>query len=142
VTSDQNAALVRRYFSECVNRLNGGDQVHALSVLDEILAADFAMAYNNEDPAKAERGPAAHKDFVIEHAQAYPEDAWTIEALVAHDETVACQWRITAKHAATGRSIDVRAADFFVIRNGRLAELRRFLDFADLRRQTRGSKVT
>lgn len=136
----QNAALVRRYFEECVNRVNRGDQLGALSVLDEVLTAEFTMVYNNESPAEADRGPAAHKEFVIGHARAYPEDDWTIEAIVADDETVACQWRITATHAVTGRSIEVRAADFFVVRDGRLAELRRFLDFADLGRQTRRSK--
>jgi hypothetical protein len=37
-----------------------------------------------------------------------------------------------ARHAKSGNPIDVRAADFFTVRNGRLAELRRFLDFESL----------
>jgi ketosteroid isomerase-like protein len=60
-------------------------------------------------------------------------------ALVADPEVVACQWRIRATHATSGNAIDVQAADIFRIRAGRLAELRRFLDFKSLDRQTQAS---
>jgi ketosteroid isomerase-like protein len=57
---------------------------------------------------------------------------------VAKDEdAAACRWRIQTIYARTGNPVDVRAADFFRVRDGRLAELRRFLDFESLNRQTR-----
>lgn len=136
VSAEQNAALVRRYFEECVSRASGPDQEHALSIVDEILTDDFVMFYNNATDAKADRGRERHKEFLVGHARAYPDDHWTIEALVADEETAACWWRIRARHAGTGNPIEVRAGDFFRIRDGRLAELRRFLDFRSLDRQT------
>jgi len=137
MSAEQNAALVRRYFEECVSGASGPDQEHALSIVDEILTEDFVMFYNNATDAKADRGREHHKEFLVDHARAYPDDHWTIEALLADEEAAACWWRIQARHARTGNPIDVRAGDFFRIRDGRLAELRRFLDFKSLDRQTR-----
>jgi len=134
MSADQSVALVRRYFEECVSAASGPEQDRALALLDELLTDDFVMLYNGEtDP---ERGREAHKAFLARHVRVYPDDDWTIEALVADDDVAACLWRIRARHEPTGNRIDVSAADFFRVRDGRLAELRRFLDFKTLDRQT------
>ncbi|HEV8544769.1 MAG TPA: nuclear transport factor 2 family protein [Candidatus Limnocylindrales bacterium] len=91
---EQNATLVRRYFEECVNRVNGPDSQRALAVVDELMTDDFVMFYNNDTEEQAACGRVSHKEFLVEHARAYPDDHWTIEALVADAEVVACQWRI------------------------------------------------
>jgi predicted ester cyclase len=65
----------------------------------------------------------------------FPDDHWTIEALVADQDLVACQWRFEANQPPPGSRIDVRAADFFKVRDGRLAQLRRFLDFESFYKQ-------
>ena len=135
MSAEDNRRLVERYFAECVNRVNGPDRSSALAVVDELMAPDFLMAYNN-DP-DGDHGARRHRAFLVEHARAYVGDSWTIEALVADEDTVACIWRIRATHAKSGNRIDIRAADFFTVRDGRLAELRRFLDFEDLANQTR-----
>jgi ketosteroid isomerase-like protein len=137
MTAEQNAALVRRYFEDCVSRAGLADPAAALATLDELMASDFSMSYNNATEGEAERGRDAHKAFLFEHARNFPEDRWTIETLIADGESVACQWRIRSKHARSGNSIDVRAGDFFRVRDGRLTELRRFLDFTSLGEQTR-----
>ena len=137
MSTEHNVALVRRYFGECVSGASGPDQRRALTIVDEVLSDDFVMFYNNETDAEAAIGREGHKEFLIEHARNFPDDHWTVEALVADDEVVACRWRIQAIHAQTGNPIDVRAADFFRVRNGRLAELRRFLDFKSLDQQRR-----
>ena len=136
MSAEQNAALVRRYFTDCVNRV-GPDQHRALAIVDELMSSDFVMVYNNETDAEAVRGRERHKEFLVEHARNFPDDHWTVEALVADEEVAACQWRIEATHARTGNPIDVRAADFFIVRDGRLAELRRFLDFKSFHGQLR-----
>jgi ketosteroid isomerase-like protein len=137
MSTQLNLSLVRRYFTECVSGASGPGQHRALAVVDELLSADFVMFYNNETDADAAHGPEQHKRFLVEHALNFPNDHWTVEALVADEKTVACRWRIQATHAKTGNPVDVRAADFFSVRDGRLAELRRFLDFASLARQQR-----
>ncbi len=137
MTAEQNAALVRRYFEECVSGVNGPDRDHALLSLDELLTDDFVMYYNNDTDAEAAAGRERHKEFLVAHALHYPDDHWTVEEIVADEEAVACWWRIVANHAETGNPIDVRAADFYRVRDGRLAELRRFLDFRSLDHQRR-----
>ena len=134
--SARNAELVRRYFDDCVGRLGGPGREAALSVLDELLTSDFVMSYNNDPDETARSGREQHKAFLIAHAANYPEDRWTIEELVADDSVVACLWRLQSRHAKTGNDIDVRAADYFKIRDGRLHRLRRFLDFKGLDQQT------
>jgi ketosteroid isomerase-like protein len=135
MSASQNASLVRRYFTESVSAASGPEQPRALAVLDELLTADFVMRYNNETDAEASRGREGHKEFVAGHARNLPDDTWTIESIVADDDTVACVWHFEGTHARTGNQVDVRAADFFTVRDGRLAELRRFLDFKSFEAQ-------
>jgi ketosteroid isomerase-like protein len=137
MSADHNAALVRQYFEECVTGASGPDQQRALAIVDDLLTGDFVMFFNNETEAEAQHGRDSHKEFLVDHARDYPDDHWTVEALIADEESAACQWRIHAKHAKTGNPIDVRAADFYRFRDGRLAELRRFLDFKSFDRQKR-----
>lgn len=139
MTATENAAIVHRYFEECVSGASGRDPDRALAILDDLLTDDFVMAYNNDTDAEATRGRDAHKEFLIEHARVFPDDQWTVEELVANGDVVACHWRIQATYAETGNPIDVHAADFFNVRDGRLAELHRFLDFRSLRRQQRAT---
>lgn len=133
--TDQNATLVRRYFEECLNRAGGPDQQRALAVLDELLTPDFVMQFNSRPDAQARRGLDQLKKFVVGHASSFVNDRWTINALVAEGDQVACWWRIQATDAASGKPIDLDAADFYRVRDGRLAELRRFLDFDTLNQQ-------
>jgi ketosteroid isomerase-like protein len=137
MSAEQNASLVRRYFEQCVSGASGPKQHRALALVDELMTEDFVMFYNSDTDAEATLGRERHKEFLVEHAAHFPDDHWTVEVLLASDETAACQWRIQSNHAQTGNRIDVRAADFYRIRDGRLAELRRFLDFKSLGRQTR-----
>jgi ketosteroid isomerase-like protein len=132
---DANAALVRRYFGECVSAATGPHQSIAMALVDELLTADFVMLYNSQADDEANRGRERHKAFLIQHARSFPDDHWTIEALVAGQDLVACQWRFEANQPLPGGRIDVRAADFFKVRAGRLAELRRFLDFESFQKQ-------
>ena len=129
-----NIATVRRYYEECAN---DGDphKTHALVVANDILSTDFAMAYNDQPDGAAGRDRDTHKAFLTGHAQAFPGEHWTIDAIVADEQLVACRWRVHATHAETGNPLDLRGADFFTIRQGQLAELRRFLDFATLQAQ-------
>jgi ketosteroid isomerase-like protein len=132
MSKERNVDLVRRYFGECVGEVNGSEPDRALAVLDELMSADFVMAYNNDTDTEAARGLERHKEFLIEHGRWFQNDHWTVEAIVADESVVACRWRIQATHAERGNPIDVRAADFFGVQGGRLVELRRFLDFTAL----------
>jgi ketosteroid isomerase-like protein len=137
MSAEKNAALVRRYFEECVSGASGPQQQHAIALVDDLMTADFVMLYNNDTDDQATRGRELHKNFLVEHAENFPDDHWTVEALIADEDAAACLWRIQSSHARSGNAIDVRAADFYRFRDGQVAEMRRFLDFKSLGRQTR-----
>ncbi len=126
-----NLALVRRYYAECANDPDPAKR-QALAVAEHILRTDFAMYYNNDTDAEATRGRDKHQDFLVDHAQAFPGERWTVEGSIADEVTVACRWRVQATHADTGNPMDLRGADFFTVAQGQLAALRRFLDFRTL----------
>src|SRR5215813_11346676 len=109
--------------------------VDADRVLDELMTEDFVMYFNNQSEAAASHGLDAHKTFMRRHAQNFTGACWMVETLLADEATVACQWRIQATHVPSGNPIDVRAADMYRLRDGRLAKLRRFLDFRSLGEQ-------
>ncbi len=142
MSTQKNIAIVRRYYEECANDYGDSDKKRALAVADELLTADFAMYYNNQTDAEATRGLNKHKEFLVQHTRAFRGERWTVEGIVADERTVACRWSVQATHTETGNSIDLRAADFFTVRNGQLAELRRFLDFRTLDAQLPPAPVT
>jgi ketosteroid isomerase-like protein len=136
MSGEQNIALARRYYEECTTDFGDPEKKRALQAADEILSADFTMYFNSETDAEAMHGRDEHKDFLVGHTRTFPGERWTVEAIVADDTTVACQWRARGTHGDTGNPIDVRAADFFTVRDGHLAVLHRFLDFETLVAQT------
>ena len=139
MSRDNNIGLARRYYEECPPDDGDPDKKRALRAVDELFAEGFVMYFNSATDAEAMRGSQAHKDFLLEHTRLFPGERWTIEAIVADDQTVACHWHVRATDAETGNPIDVQAADFFTVQAGRLAALRRFLDFEDLAAQRSGA---
>jgi ketosteroid isomerase-like protein len=132
MSGKRNLALALRYYEECTPDVGDPEKKRALQVADEVLSDDFTMYFNGDADADAMHGRDEHKEFLIAHTRAFGGERWTVEAIVANEETVACQWRCRATHSETQNPIDVRAADFFTVRDGRLAVLRRFLDFETL----------
>jgi ketosteroid isomerase-like protein len=135
VSAATNIMTVRRYYEECANDDGDPAKTRALAVIDQILSADFAMRYNNQSDAEAVHGRDQHKAFLLRHTRNFAGERWTIEGIVADEELVACRWRLQATHTETGQPIDLRAADFFTVVDGQLAELRRFLDYRTLMNQ-------
>jgi ketosteroid isomerase-like protein len=134
MSTDTNMTLVRRYYAECANDPSPNKQ-QGLMVVDHLLSPDFAMAYNNDIDDKVAHGRDRHKAFLIDHARTFPGEHWTVERMIADEQTVACRWRVQATHAETGNPMDLRGADFFTIAHGQLAELHRFLDVQTLMQQ-------
>jgi ketosteroid isomerase-like protein len=134
MSSQKNIATVKRYF-DCLNQSGAPDPSQALALLDELVVEDFVMYYNNQTTDAAMHGLAKHKEFVLRHARNFTQANWIVEELLAGEDSVACQWRILATHTSSGNSIDVRAMDMIRMRDGCIAELRRFLDYKSLNEQ-------
>lgn len=138
--ADRNAALVHRYFEECVSGASGSDHARAVAMVDELMTDDFVMFFNSDTDAEGRRGRQRHKEFLVGHAARFPDDDWKVDMLISNGSAAACQWLFRGRDAPTGNRVEIRAADFYTIRDGQLAELRRFLDFRELDRQTRPSR--
>jgi len=135
MASKENIALALSYYEDCANDYGDPEKTRAMEAADRLLSDDFVLYYNNDSDDEAREGREGHKQFLLRHTHSFPGERWTIEAAVADDQVVACQWHLRATDAKTGNPIDLRAADFFAVRDGRLAALRRFLDFRDLDKQ-------
>lgn len=133
---EQNTALALRYYAECPPDDGDPEKKRAMRVVEEILTPDFTMYFNGDSDDEAYHGLDEHKQFLIGHTSTFPGERWTVEAIVADEQTVAARWHCQARHAETGKAVDAHAADFFTVRDGRLAVLHRFLDFEDLHEQT------
>jgi steroid delta-isomerase-like uncharacterized protein len=103
--SEENKALVRRFFEEVWNKGN-------MSVIDEIIDSDFVQ----HDPAEPEemRGPEGVRQFVQTNRSAFPDFRITVEDQVAEGDKVVNRFRISGTHqgelegiAPTGNQVDI-----------------------------------
>jgi steroid delta-isomerase-like uncharacterized protein len=120
-TSEQNRAMVDRYFYEIMNNA-------ALGVIDEILHPDFSFII----PTMAE--PVRRRDgfrgFVTYLRTAFPDLAFTPLTYTAHGQRVAVRWRINGTHEgeflgapATHRRVEDFGIDIFTFYDGMIREI-------------------
>jgi predicted ester cyclase len=141
MSTEENKALVRRYYDEVVNQ-------HKLEVLDEIMGTA-------EDGAR-EDFRDFHRGFQTQLQSAFPDVHETVEQLIAEDDWVAVRIRVEGTHTggeytgipATGKHLQISVAAIWRIRRGKLvsnwATWNRFsvyeqlgvLSLADLQRET------
>src|SRR6266849_3851046 len=87
--SDANKNVVRRLFEEVWNKGN-------LPVADEL----FAENYSHHDSSTPEfgRGPASEKKRANLYRTAFPDVRFTVEDIIAEDETVTARWSCKGTH--------------------------------------------
>ncbi len=121
MSTDENKAVVRRWFSEVVSN---GD----MSTLDEICAVchpSFVMVQGVVEPAP--EGISGLKDLVARLRTAFPDLAATVEEQVAEGDKVVSRLTMTGTHQgefmgmpATGKSFKVGGASIWEVRGGQL----------------------
>ena len=132
--SEQNKALVRRYYEEAMGDLSG---------MDELLAADFV---DHHFPPEMPPGPAGVRKFFTEVAGgAFSDMRIEIDFLLAEGDKVDCHFVFHARHtgefadiAPQGNAIRLPAISTFRIAEGKLAEAWEIFDSASLLQQCRG----
>ena len=113
--SEQNVAVVKRWFEEVWNQRNA-------NVIDELLTEESVC----HDGNRQLRGPAGFKEHQFEPLlSAIPDLKVEVEAAMAQDEQVVVRWRATGTHdgpglgfPATGEPIDLRGMSWIEIRDG------------------------
>jgi predicted ester cyclase len=125
--SDENKALVRRYYDEVIN---GRD----LDSVDQYFA--------DERMVKGVRGGC------FAYFQAFPDLHSSIDELVAEDDRVFCRTTMTGTHdgeykgiPATGRHVATESAEVFTVADGRFVGYWCLANVAGLMRQLTEEQV-
>jgi len=123
MASEENKALVRRYFEEIFNN-------HNMAVIDEIFSSDY-VNHEKYDPDREEiiRGQKGLKDAVSAFLSALPDLQCAIDDAVAEGDKVVTRWTTRGTHkgsvmgiAPTNKQITVTGITIDRIADGRIVE--------------------
>jgi steroid delta-isomerase-like uncharacterized protein len=114
--SDANKEVVERFYSEVVNAGN-------LDLIDELFADDFVEHESLEGRPQNRDGV---KQFFADLRKAFPDLEFTVEHVLAEEDTVAARVRVRGTHAgaefmgipADGRAVDFDAMDMIQFADG------------------------
>jgi predicted ester cyclase len=130
VTTEDNKALVRRFY---------GESVHCPALLDELLAPTYVLHLPGRPPIS---GIEAAKQLMVAYTSGFPDLQLTTEDTVAEGDKVAIRntWRGTHRGAfqgvpPTGRHVTFTGSDIFHCVGGKIAEQWADLDTLGLMQQ-------
>jgi predicted ester cyclase len=116
MSTDDNKALVQRFYDEVINQKN-------LAALDQFVAPN---AVNHTVPAGLPQGPS---QFLSMHLTAFPDVQATVEDLLADGDKVVALVSYRGTHQAafravspTGKQITIMGINIFRIVNGQMVE--------------------
>ena len=116
MTTDDNKALVQRFYDEIINQKN-------LAALDQFVSPN---AVNHTVPAGFPQGPS---QFLGLHLNAFPDAKATVEDLLADGDKVIARVSFRGTQQAAfgsinprGKPITVMAINIFRITNGKMVE--------------------
>ena len=133
MSTEENKALVRRWFEELFNEAK-------LDLADEIVTPEHV----SHDPSTPEHlpGPEGERQLVTLVRGAFPDGRITIEDLVAEGDRVAVRWTFRGTHrgefvgvAPTGNRVEMGAMDLFRVAGGKIAETWASVDMMTMMRQ-------
>lgn len=117
--SDENIAIVRRWFEEVWNQ-------RRTETIDELMAAD-SICYGD---GTSIRGPGGFREQqFMPLITAFPDIKSQIDGIIAQGDEVAVRWSGTGHHtgdglgfAPTGEEVTFRGMSWIVVRKGKLHE--------------------
>ena len=122
MSAEENKALVRRYFDEVVNQRN-------YDLIREIFST-------------REMNPIKIEQTINELVEAFPDVKATIEEMIAEGDSVAVRWVDRGTHkgtwrgiAATGKTVELRGATIFQVKDGKIVAGMGEIDFMGLLNQ-------
>jgi len=136
MSTEDNKAIVRRFFEEVFNRQN-------LAVLDELVRSDFV----HRQAGRVLRGAEFFSEVESgAHFAAFPDLSITIEDMVAEGDKVVARWTARGTHQGeamgrppTGKVVTWTGMNFMRVLNGQLAEDYEELDTLGLMQQLGGT---
>lgn len=133
--SEENKALVRRWFEEVWNK------GHA-DAIEEMFDVNGIAHGLSEDPSKPIRGPRNYRPFYEVFRQAFPNIVIEIEDMIAEGDKVAARCSVRGKHegefmgrAATQSPVEFTGITIVRIDNGKIVEAWNNFDFMTMYKQ-------
>ena len=121
MTTEQNKALIRRFYEEVWNNGN-------FDVAEEIFAADYLR--HDLRPGKALPGPEGQKRIAADFRAAFPDLAMQVDFMIAEGDMVMARWTTEGTNTGqwanvppTGKHAKFSGVNIFRIANGRVVEL-------------------
>jgi ketosteroid isomerase-like protein len=119
----RNIETVRRYFDGC----SSGE----LEMLLSTLAADVVHYF-----LPSLFAPISGAERLARHWRKFKElldPVWHIDQIVAHDDQVVTEWSCIWTPKGTSRRVMMRGSEWYVMRDGKIAEIRAYLAHDDER---------
>jgi steroid delta-isomerase-like uncharacterized protein len=133
--SEQNKALVRRWFEEVWNQGRA-------DAIAEMFAPDGVAHGLSDDPANPLRGPKGFAPFHEKFRGAFPDIEVVVEDMIAEDDKVAALCSVRGKHtgdhlgfAASNAPVEFTGMTIVRIRDGKIAEAWNNFDFMKMYKQ-------
>ncbi len=133
--SEENKALVRRWFDEVWNKGRA-------EAIPEMFAEDGIAHGLADDPGTPMRGPADYRPFHARFLEAFPDLKVIVEDAIAEGDMVAARCSVRGKHtgdslgiAATHSPVEFTGITFLRISDGKIVEAWNNFDFMRMYRQ-------
>ena len=133
--SEENKALVRRWFEEVWNQGRA-------DAIDEMFDENGIAHGLSDDPANPIKGPSNFRPFHTLFRQAFPNMMIVVEDVVAEGDKVAARCSVRARHegdflekAATQAPVEFTGITIVRIDNGKIVEAWNNFDFMTMQRQ-------
>jgi predicted ester cyclase len=115
MSTEENRALVRRFYEEVWNKGN-------YNLADE-LVDDDGVRYDHE--ATGPNSAEIQKQAAAGFRRLFPDAQMVMELMIAEDDWVAARWRIHTTHQGSGKAItDYTGQNMWRVQNGKLVEVR------------------
>jgi steroid delta-isomerase-like uncharacterized protein len=133
--SEQNKALIRRWFEEVWNKGRAG-------AIPELFADDGVAHGLSDDAANPLRGPAGFLPFHAQFREAFPNIEVVVEDQIAEGDMVATRCSVRGKHtghslgfAATQAPVEFTGVTITRIKDGKIVEAWNNFDFMKMYKQ-------
>ena len=134
--SEENKALVRRWFEEVWNKGNA-------EAIDEMFDENGIAHGLSDDPSTPLKGPQNFRPFHTSFRNAFPNMTVVIDDLIAEGDKVAARCSVRGKHegelmgrAATQAPVEFTGITVVRIYNGKIVEAWNNFDFMTMYKQT------
>jgi steroid delta-isomerase-like uncharacterized protein len=133
MSTEENKALVRRFYDEVTNGRN-------VAVLDDLLAPNFE-GFTVEGPDHGQNREE-FKHMITMMLNAFPDHHQTIHDWIAENDKVVTRWIVQGTHegefagiAPTGKQVKISGMDIFRVAHGKIVEVWAEVDMLDVRQQ-------